>query len=144
MFLIKQIIIITGHNNFASGILSSLTMIAGAKDNVFAVDFLSDDNDLSLEGKFNKIISDNKDSEILFVCDLMGGTPFKVTSKLAFTNDSYEVVTGINLGGLIDTSMKLDKMSIGELKTSCKDASIKSVIPLEKVITKEESSSEGI
>ena len=140
----KQIIIITGHNNFASGILSSLTMIAGEKDNIFAVDFLSDDNDESLEGKFNKIISDNKDSEILFVCDLMGGTPFKVTSKLAFTNDSYEVVTGINLGGLIDTSMKLDKMSIGELKTSCKDASIKSVIPLEKVITKEESSSEGI
>ena len=140
----KQIIIITGHNHFASGILSSLTMIAGAKDNVFAVDFLSDDNDLSLEGKFNKIISDNKDSEILFICDLMGGTPFKVTSKLAFTNDSYEVVTGINLGGLIDTSIKLDKMSIGELKTSCKDASIKSVIPLEKVITKEESSSEGI
>ena len=140
----KQIIIITGHNNFASGILSSLTMIAGAKDNVYAVDFLSSDNDESLEGKFNKIISDNKDSEILFVCDLMGGTPFKVTSKLAFTNDNYEVVTGINLGGLIDTSMKLDKMSIGELKTSCKDASIKSVIPLEKVITKEESSSEGI
>ena len=140
----KQIIIITGHNNFASGILSSLTMIAGAKDNIFAVDFLSDDNDESLEGKFNKIISDNKDSEILFVCDLMGGTPFKVTSKLAFTNNNYEVVTGINLGGLIDTSMKLDKMSIGELKISCKDASIKSVIPLEKVITKEESSSEGI
>ena len=140
----KQIIIITGHNHFASGILSSLTMIAGTKDNVYAVDFLSDDNDLSLEGKFNKIISDNKDSEILFVCDLMGGTPFKVTSKLAFTNNNYEVVTGINLGGLIDTSMKLDKMSIGELKISCKDASIKSVIPLEKVITKEESSSEGI
>ena len=140
----KQIIIITGHNHFASGILSSLTMIAGTKDNVYAVDFLSDDNDLSLEGKFNKIISENKDSEILFVCDLMGGTPFKVASKLAFTNDNYEVVTGINLGGLIDTSMKLDKMSIGELKTSCKDASIKSVIPLEKIITKEESSSEGI
>lgn len=140
----KQIIIITGHNKFASGIFSSLTMIAGSKDNVFAVDFLSDDNDKSLEGKFNKIIDENKDSEILFVCDLMGGTPFKVTSKLAFTNDSYEVVTGINLGGLIDTSMKLDKMGIGELKTSCKDASIKSVIPLEKVIAKEESSSEGI
>ena len=140
----KQIIIITGHNNFASGILSSLTMIAGSKDNVYAVDFLSSDNDNTLEDKFNKIISDNKDSEILFVCDLMGGTPFKVASKLAFTKDSYEVVTGINLGGLIDTSMKLDKMSIGKLKTSCKDVSIKSVIPLEKIITKEESSSEGI
>ena len=140
----KQIIIITGHNHFASGILSSLTMIAGAKDNVYAVDFLSDDNDLSLEGKFNKIIDENKDSEILFVCDLMGGTPFKVASKLAFTNDKYEVVTGINLGGLIDTSMKLDKFSIKGLKISCRDASIKSVMPLEKVITKEESSSEGI
>ena len=141
----KQIIIITGHNHFASGILSSLTMIAGSKDNVYAVDFLSNDNDDMLEDKFNKIISDNKDSEILFVCDLMGGTPFKVASKLAFTNDSYEVVTGINLGGLIDTSMKLDKMSIKELKTSCKDASIKSVIPLEKVIEKDkEEPSEGI
>ena len=141
----KQIIIITGHNNFASGILSSLTMIAGSKDNVYAVDFLSSDNDNTLEDKFNKIISDNKDSEILFVCDLMGGTPFKVASKLAFTNDRYEVVTGINLGGLIDTSMKLDKFSIKELKTSCRDASIKSVIPLEKVIEKEKiEPSEGI
>ena len=75
----------------------------------------------------------------------MGGTPFKVASKLAFTNDSYEVVTGINLGGLIDTFMKLDKMSIEELKTSCKNASIKSVISLEKIIEKDkEEPSEGI
>ena len=142
----KQIIIMTGHNKFASGIFSSLTMIAGSKDNVFAVDFLSDDNNDILEAKFNKIIEENKDSEILFVCDLMGGTPFKVASKLSFTNNNYEVVTGINLGGLIDTSMKLDKMSIGELKISCKDASIRSVIPLEKVIEKdkEEESNEGI
>ena len=140
----KQIIIITGHNNFASGILSSLNMIAGVKDNIYAVDFLSTDNDTSLEDKFKKIINDNKDREILFTCDLMGGTPFKVASKLAFTSDSYEVVTGINLGGLIDTSMKLDKFSIKDLKISCRDASIKSVMPLEKVITKEESSSEGI
>ena len=141
----KQIIIITGHNNFASGILSSLTMIAGSKDNIYAVDFLCNDNDDTLEDKFNKIINDNKDKEILFVCDLMGGTPFKVASKLAFTNDSYEVVTGINLGGLIDTFMKLDKMSIEELKTSCKNASIKSVISLEKIIEKDkEEPSEGI
>ena len=141
----KQIIIITGHNNFASGILSSLTMIAGSKDNIYAVDFLNNDNDDTLESKLKKIISDNKDSEILFTCDLMGGTPFKVASKLAFTNDNYEVVTGINLGGLIDTSMKLDKFSIKELKTSCRDASIKSVIPLEKVIEKDkEEPSEGI
>lgn len=141
----KQVIIITGHNNFASGILSSLTMIAGSKDNIYAVDFLSNDNDDTLEDKFNKIINDNKDKEILFVCDLMGGTPFKVASKLAFTNDSYEVVTGINLGGLIDTFMKLDKMSIEELKTSCKNASIKSVISLEKIIEKDkEEPSEGI
>lgn len=141
----KQVIIITGHNNFASGILSSLTMIAGSKDNIYSVDFLSNDNDDTLEDKFNKIINDNKDKEILFVCDLMGGTPFKVASKLAFTNDSYEVVTGINLGGLIDTFMKLDKMSIEELKTSCKNASIKSVISLEKIIEKDkEEPSEGI
>ena len=42
--------------------------------------------------------------------------------------------------------MKLDKMSIRELKISCKDASIRSVIPLEKVIEKdkEEESNEGI
>lgn len=141
----KQIIIITGHNNFASGILSSLTMIAGSKENIFAVDFLNDDNDSSLEEKIKKVIEDAKVSDVLFLCDLMGGTPFKVASKLALTNDNYEVVTGINLGGLIDTSMKLDKISINELKTSCKDASIKSVIPLEKIIEKEEDSNdEGI
>ena len=140
-----QIIIITGHNHFASGILSSLTMIAGVKENIYAVDFLDNDNDNTLEEKIKNILKENNDKEVLFACDLMGGTPFKMASKLAFTNDNYEVVAGINLGGLIDTSMKLNKMNIKELKTSCKEATIKSVISLEKILPqKEKESSEGI
>ena len=50
-------IIVTGHGNFASGLTSSLELIAGKQENYIAVDFLKEDGIEQLTEKLNNAIS---------------------------------------------------------------------------------------
>lgn len=135
-------VVICGHHHFASGMLSALEMIVGSKEAVLAVDF--EESDVLLEEKIRKLVENFSDSSILFACDLMGGSPFKVCTKIAFENENYEVVTGITLGGLIDTSMKLSVLNIHELAKNLLEASKKSVQMVEKKIEESSTLKEGI
>lgn len=126
-------LIILGHGNYASGIYSSLVMIAGPKENVKALDFLETDSEEIFRKKLTELVK----GEVLFICDLMGGTPYKEAAKLAFNNDSMEVVCGANLGGLIDTSLKLESLSLKEAVTNLVSVSTKNIIAFEKKIVKD-------
>lgn len=123
-------LIILGHGNYATGLYSSLVMITGPKENVEALDFLENESDTLFGQKLNKLVKNKK--EVLFVCDLMGGTPYKEAAKLAFHSESMEVVCGANLGGLVDTSLKLDSLSLKEAVTNLVNSSTKNIIVLEK------------
>lgn len=141
----ENIILVTGHNHFASGILSSLEMIVGKSDKVFAIDFEKEDSDEILEEKIEKFISGNSNKNILFCCDLMGGTPFKVCAKFSTDNESFETVTGINLGGLINSTLKLNILDIKSLAVETVENSKKAVMLYEIVQNKtDEESSVGI
>ena len=69
-------IIVTGHGNFASGVLSSMNLIAGEQEGVVGVDFLETDSTSDLEEKIKSAIEGLSD-EILILSDLAGGSPFK-------------------------------------------------------------------
>lgn len=140
----NNIIIICGHNHFASGLLSALEMIVGKKETIMAIDFEISESDLKLEEKIRKAVENFSDHSILFACDLMGGSPFKACSKIAFYKENYEVVTGINLGGLIDSSVKLQILDIHELAHNLVEASKKSVQIVEKKIEESDTEKEGI
>lgn len=127
----KNIIIITGHNKYASGVYSSLEMVSGNLENIYAVDFLSNDTDASLADKFNEITKNKKDFGILFACDLLGGTPYKEAAKLAFNNKNIRVVTGANMGGIIDSNFKLSMMEIDALAKNLIIASTKNLMILD-------------
>ena len=66
----------------------------------------------------------------------MGGTPYKVVSRLDLTK---EILIGTNLGGMLDTVLKIDKLSLNELADNLKEASLKSVVNIKdlKVVEKE-------
>lgn len=134
-----MILIIMGHGNYATGLLSSLSMLTDTK-NIIAVDFLDGMSDTDLEKKLKKVIKDDK---YLIVCDLLGGTPYKEASKLSIENKNIKVVTGANIGGLIDTNFKLEKLSLEEAAKNLVEASIKGVQLIE-IKKEEKKSSEGI
>ena len=126
-------LVITGHGNYASGVKSALELIIGPKENVFAFDFLKEESEEEFATKFKDL---DKNNEYLFACDLMGGTPYKVVSRLDLNK---EILIGTNLGGLLDTALKMDKLALTELADNLKETSLKSVVNIKdlKIVEKE-------
>ena len=103
-------LIISGHGNFASGLRTSLKLIAGEASNIEYVDFIETDSTESLMEKYCNALKslDNCDS-ILALSDLAGGSPFKTLVELKTKIEKpMEVVGGTNLPMALEISMTKD------------------------------------
>lgn len=99
-------LVVTGHGNFASGLTSSLKLIAGEAEKYVAVDFLAEYSVEDLERELNKAFDELKDCEgILVLSDLGGGSPFKTAVTAGYPKGNIEVVAGTNLPMLIEVNM---------------------------------------
>lgn len=141
----KNIIIIAGHGSYASGMKSSLEMICGVDEDIYAIDFGEKDSNITIQNKYKEIINKNSEKGILITCDLLGGTPFKEASIIGYTNPNIEVVVGNNVGSLIELSMKKDKYDIKELSNQIIELSKKNIVHFEKRIKENiQSNTDGI
>lgn len=108
--------IITGHGDFAQGLISALEMIAGPQNATQAVIFHEDEAATfgnSLTHAIDEAIE--QFGSVLVCCDLMGGTPFN-QAMLAAADKPVEIVTGCNLGMLLElTSSQSSASSAQEL-----------------------------
>lgn len=101
-------IIVVGHGNFASGLVSSLELISGEKEYIYTIDF---DNAKSLDRLKSELTSAYSKFKIydgiLVLSDLAGGTPFNEAVKLSFEMDemSIKVIGGVNLPALLELTM---------------------------------------
>jgi PTS system N-acetylgalactosamine-specific IIA component len=103
-------IVVTGHGNFATGLTSSVKLIAGMPEKYVPVDFRQEDSTDDLVAHLKDAFSSLKDCKegILVFSDLVGGSPFKMSVELAVKlADTYKirVVSGTNLGMLIEANM---------------------------------------
>ena len=99
-------LIVTGHGNFASGLRSSLRLIAGEKENMCFVDFEEKDSVDDLSTKLTSAIDSLSNVDgILFLCDLTGGSPFKTVELSVQKDKPMEVIGGANLPMVIELSM---------------------------------------
>lgn len=98
-------LIITGHGNFATGIMSAVNLLAGKPEYFEAVDFPLENSTDDLEYHLRDVIESMKDCEgILIFADLLGGSPFKEAVELSeeYANQKdIRIVAGVNLGMLI-------------------------------------------
>lgn len=141
-------IIVTGHGNFASGITSSLHLIAGEQENYRHVDFIQEFSVEDLERELNKAMDDLKDCEgILVLSDLAGGSPFKTAVLCGFPRGNVEVIGGTNLPMLIEMSMTrkfMPDMSVKDLAESAVTTGKDQVVRYEFKPVEQEISDDGI
>ena len=100
-------LLVTGHGHFATGLKSSLELIAGAQPNVAFVDFEADHSVEILKDNLAKAFDSLKEYEgVLVLSDLPGGSPFKTAVELKFErpDQAIEVISGTNLPLLIASS----------------------------------------
>ena len=125
-------IIITGHGKFGYGLKSSLNFIVGENDSIKFVDFTEEKSPESLKEEIKRNLKETNDKVYIFT-DLLGGTPFKVSSELALENSNIEVLCGTNLPMLVEASMMIS-LGLDIDIDSIKDAGINNIRPQVKKV----------
>lgn len=128
----KTVIVITGHGNYATGLKSSIELLAGQNEDLYYLDLMVDDTDQILKEHMVNVVKENEGSSVLFICDILGGTPFKVSVEIANNNDDMEVVAGCNIGSILEGVFQKDKISVRELADSMVLSSKRTTVRFEK------------
>lgn len=108
--------IVLGHGQFALGLQYALRQIIGEQENMVFLNFPESKSPPELEQEILAAIKsfDCRDS-VLFCCDILGGSPFRVASLVAKNLAKSEVITGTNLQMLIECCMEKDELEFDEL-----------------------------
>lgn len=110
-------LIISGHGSFATGLHSSVKLIAGDQPNMEYVDFYESDTTEDLEKKLVEAFNRLQECKcILVLCDLVGGSPFKTAVTLTTGKANAAVVGGTNLAMVIETALMKDTLDLDSLK----------------------------
>lgn len=107
-------LVVVAHGHFATGAASALELIAGKQEEVAVIGF---SEGMSAQTVKEKIAAELVDqSEVLVLSDLLGGTPFKVSTELmAEFNGKMNVLSGLNLAMLIEAAFARNMLSFDEL-----------------------------
>ncbi|MBB6697885.1 PTS sugar transporter subunit IIA [Clostridium algidicarnis] len=109
----KRIVVI-GHGGYAEGIKQNLDMIVGKPENMYFIDLTREDDLADLEKKVDSLLESFKDDEVLFACDLLGASPFRVAAMACVNHPGkYYTVAGLNTMAFIELSIESD-LSIEE------------------------------
>jgi len=108
-------IIVTGHGEFAHGILQSAEMIFGKVQRVTAITLAANESVEDLTNRYHEAIAEMAPvTELLFMVDLWGGSPFNAASQIvAEAPDKYGLIAGLNLPMLIE-ALALQQQSLAE------------------------------
>ncbi|HEL0569617.1 TPA: PTS sugar transporter subunit IIA [Streptococcus equi subsp. zooepidemicus] len=119
-------IIVIGHGHFASGIVSSLELIAGKQEGITAIDFTADMITADVHERLSAVLQPK--AQALVLCDLLGGTPFKIAATLMeeLSETTLDVLSGLNLAMLMEAVFarqeQLDlEQTVAKLLTTAKE-----------------------
>ncbi|MBU3108097.1 PTS fructose transporter subunit IIA [Clostridium gasigenes] len=111
----SNVIALMGHGNYATGIKSTIKSIVGPTVGVNYIDFLEEDSSENLMEKATKVVEENKGNNIVFICDILGGTPFNTAVKISLENKAIGVVAGCNMNAIIEMVIGKDSFQLEEL-----------------------------
>ncbi len=140
-------LIISGHGNFASGLRTSLKLIAGEPCNIEYVDFEETNSIEDLRKKYYASLENlNNCDSILALTDLAGGSPFKTLVEVKTQIEKpLEVIGGTNLPMLLEISMTKDIIdNLESLSESAIEVAKSGVVKFEFIVHEDEESEDGI
>lgn len=105
-------IILSGHGGFASGLEQAMKQILGEQPQFIAIDFPEASTTALLTSQMEQALAQlDPQQEVVFLTDLLGGTPFRVASTLALQQPGREVITGTNLQLLLEMVLERDGLN---------------------------------
>ncbi|PKF78798.1 PTS N-acetylgalactosamine transporter subunit IIA [Vibrio sp. vnigr-6D03] len=110
-------VILSGHGGFASGIAQAILQIIGDQPQFKSIDFPEEATTTQLEEAMRKAIGEIDSGDgIIFLTDLLGGTPFRTASLISQERSDIEVVTGTNLQMVAEMLLDRDELKLTEFR----------------------------
>lgn len=113
-------LIICGHGEFAEGLLSGAKLLCGDKPSCDAINFSEGKTPETLREELQASINSADGQPVLFLTDILGGTPFRECSALAAGLADAEVMSGANLQIVIEAIIEREDGQ-ADLKTFARD-----------------------
>lgn len=107
----------TGHGNYASGLLSAVHLVAGEQEAMEAVDFVKGMSTAELEKKLTEAVEGLGTEQVLILADLVGGSPFNTASMLRgkLEGKQVKILAGTNMAMVVETVFARGAMDFDSL-----------------------------
>ncbi len=102
-------VIVTGHGGYATAVRRSLAMLTGQTEGMFFVDFNEGDDLDTLIAALQAAAEEAGGEDLLFCCDLTGGSPFRQSAILCTQHSDWVTVAGINNSAYTELVFDLDR-----------------------------------
>ena len=117
-------LVIVGHGNFPSGVLSAVSLLVGNNENICAFDLDKNETHEGFEQKIKELLDNN--DKVIVVADLTGGAPHQIAARLILESGKMNqyIISGINLALVVDLAMKccFSEVEEEELETMLLDS----------------------
>ena len=99
-------LVIVGHGNFPSGVLSSVSLLVGKNENICGFDLDENETHEGFEKKLKELLDSN--DKVIVLADLTGGAPHQIAARLILESGKMNqyIISGINLALVVDLAMK--------------------------------------
>ncbi|WP_291652627.1 PTS sugar transporter [Clostridium sp.] len=99
-------LVIVGHGNFPSGVLSAVSLLVGENENIIGLDLDSNETHEGFEKKLKGILDNN--DKLIVLADLTGGAPHQIAARLILESSKLNqyIISGVNLALVVDLAMK--------------------------------------
>lgn len=106
-------IILTGHGGFASGMYEAAVQIVGKQEQFVAINFpdgmSTDEFEIQLR---EALMSVDQGDGVIFLTDILGGSPFRLAAMLSFASNKAEVITGTNMPLLLEMLLERENLDV--------------------------------
>ncbi|MDW5501988.1 PTS galactosamine/N-acetylgalactosamine transporter subunit IIA [Pseudomonas lundensis] len=110
-------IVITGHGGFASGLLQAVEQVVGPQQNCVAVNFPEQMSTAQLRVALSSALAEVAQTDgVVFLTDMLGGSPFRCASELADAHGDCEVLTGVNMQLAAEMMLEREGLSLDEFR----------------------------
>lgn len=112
-------IILTGHGSFATGLYEAAEQIMGKQPQFAAINFPDGMSSDEFEIKLREALAiTNQGDGVIFLTDILGGTPFRISAMLSLERENIEVITGTNMPLLLEMLIARDGLDSENFRCS--------------------------
>jgi mannose/fructose-specific phosphotransferase system component IIA len=112
-------VVVLGHGGYGSAMRRNIEMLAGVQEDYYYVDFNEEEDQEILKAKIDAVLQQVGDHDVLFCCDLVGGTPFNVSTAICAEKSNYCCVGGLNTMAYLSMQYELESSAFELADMAC-------------------------